>query len=144
MRVLGFSWVGVRTDQVEQTLHFFEDVMGLQAIQHKTDFHILTTPSGDALEIFGPRAELSEPEQFSRNPVVVALLVDDIEAARQTVDGAGVTLLGQIQRMPSGYAWQHFRGPDGNTWELVFDPSHPLLLNSGVGLGGLDPPSGRL
>jgi len=35
----------------------------------------------------------------------------------------GVELLGELRAMPDGYAWQHFRAPDGHVYELTADPS---------------------
>jgi predicted enzyme related to lactoylglutathione lyase len=109
------------------TRRFFEKALGMKVEFEALDFVVLRTPAGDTLEIFGPRARLSEPEQFTRNQVVVGLLVEDIDKARREIEAAGATLLGGLQRTPDGGAWQHFRGPDGNTWELVHDPHHPVL-----------------
>ena len=122
MRVLGVRWVGVRTDNVEGSVDFFQHVLGFKVSSRDLDFAVLQTVSGDTVEIFGPSAKLSEPNQFDRNQVVVGLLVDDIDEARRAIEAAGATLLGDIERTQDGYAWQHFIGPDGNTWELTFDP----------------------
>jgi predicted enzyme related to lactoylglutathione lyase len=123
VKVLGVGWVGVRTENVEESIHFFQHVLGFKVSRRDLDFAILQVSSGDTLEIFGPSARLSEPNQFDRNQVVVGLLVDDIDEARRAIEAAGATLLGEIERTPEGYAWQHFIGPDGNTWELTFDPA---------------------
>lgn len=127
MKVLAVTWVGVRTESFDRSLEFFEQVLGLRRSLVERDFAVLKTPSGDAVEIFGPGAALSEPAQFDRNPVVVGLMVDDIDAARSAIEAAGATLLGDVVRTAEGYAWQHFIGPDGNTWELTYDPAHPLM-----------------
>ena len=58
------------------------------------------------------------------NPVVAGFLVDDIEAARdELVRTPNVELLGELRVMPNGYAWQHFRAPDGHVYELPSDPT---------------------
>jgi predicted enzyme related to lactoylglutathione lyase len=45
--------------------------------------------------------------------------VDDIDAASAAVEAAGNELLGQINRLPEmGYAFRHFRGPDGRVYGL--------------------------
>ena len=116
------SWVGVRTDNVDGSVDFFQHVLGFKVSSRDLDFAVLQAPSGDTVEVFGPSARLSEPNQFDRNQVVVGLLVDDIDAARDAIEAAGATLLGGIARTAEGHAWQHFIGPDGNTWELTFDP----------------------
>ena len=35
---------------------------------------------------------------------------------------AGLELIGEVKKDEKGYAWQHFRGPDGNIYEVSFDP----------------------
>jgi len=130
VNVLGISWVGLRTDQFATSRRFFEQVLGLRVTSAELDFAVFRSRSGDTFEVFGPLAELSEPEQFKKNNVVVGFLVDDIDSARSELVAAGVELLGNLVRVPSGYAWQHFRGPDGNTWELVFDPDHPYITSA--------------
>jgi predicted enzyme related to lactoylglutathione lyase len=127
VNVLGISWVGVRADNYSECHRFFEQVLGLHAASPEAEFSVYRLASGDTIELFGPQAVLSEPEQFERNKVVAGLLVDDIDAARSELQAAGVELLGPLEQSPDGYAWQHFRGPDGNVWELAFDPDHPLL-----------------
>jgi predicted enzyme related to lactoylglutathione lyase len=49
---------------------------------------------------------------------VVGFAVDDIDAARAELDAAGIEVLGPVQR-GGGLAWLHFRGADGNVWELT-------------------------
>jgi hypothetical protein len=49
---------------------------------------------------------------------VVGFEVDDIESARAELEAAGIVVLGPTQR-GGGLAWLHFRGSDGNVWELT-------------------------
>jgi predicted enzyme related to lactoylglutathione lyase len=122
VKVHGVTWIGLRTDDVDGCVDFFQRALGLKISSRDLDFAILHMDSGDTLEVFGPSARLSEPHQFDRNKVMVGLRVDDIDEARNAIEAAGATLLGDVERMPDGYAWQHFIGPDGNTWELTYDP----------------------
>jgi len=86
------------------------------------EFLEATAANGDKLEIFGPTGP-QPAYQFAAAPVVVGFLVDDIEAARNELAAApGVELLGELEVMEDGYAWQHFRAPDGLVYELTFDP----------------------
>jgi hypothetical protein len=48
-----------------------------------------------------------------RTEPVVGFAVSDLPAAVQELRSAGVELLGE-----PGPTWQHFRGPDGNVYEL--------------------------
>jgi predicted enzyme related to lactoylglutathione lyase len=53
------------------------------------------------------------------NAVAFGFRVDDIEAPSREVAQAGCELLGQINRVEElGYAYRHFRGPDGRVYGL--------------------------
>lgn len=125
MRVKGVAWVGVKTTSVKVSAQLFEQVLGLRAIRRDRSFAAFRLPDGGALELFGPEGP-DGPEQFRANKVAVGFLVEDIDAACQELRSADVELVGQLHRDPrTGYAWQHFRGPDGVLYELTYDPTHP-------------------
>jgi hypothetical protein len=121
--VLGIRWVGVATDRYAELRSFALDVLGLAPVGEDEDFLETTAANGDKLEIFGPRGP-QPGYQFGAAPVVVGFLVDDIRAARDELAATpGVELLGELEVLDDGYAWQHFRAPDGLVYELTFDPS---------------------
>jgi hypothetical protein len=45
--------------------------------------------------------------------------VDDIRARDELARAAGIELLGDLRVQSDGYAWQHFRAPDGHVYELM-------------------------
>ena len=49
---------------------------------------------------------------------VVGLVVDDFDATRQAMVAAGIAFIGEPQR-DGGSAWNHYRGPDGNVYEIM-------------------------
>ena len=125
MEIKGIRWLGVGTERVSLMRSFAIEVLGLEVVGEDTeDFVELAMGDGSKLELFGPAARADSPWLFESNPVVAGFLVDDIEAARQELARtANVELLGEIGRRPDGYAWQHFRAPDGNVYELTADPA---------------------
>jgi catechol 2,3-dioxygenase-like lactoylglutathione lyase family enzyme len=122
MVVRGIRWVGVGTERVAEMRAFAVDVLGLRVGgQDSEDFVELAMADGSKLELFGSAAVADGPWLFERN---AGFLVDDIHAARNELAGTpGVELLGALRLLPSGYAWQHFRAPDGHVYELTADPS---------------------
>jgi catechol 2,3-dioxygenase-like lactoylglutathione lyase family enzyme len=123
MKVKGIAWIGVKTTDVRELAAFFGKVLGLRPVHEGTDFASFRLPDGDQLELFGPNGPDPEP-QFEANRVVGGFLVDDLDSARRELVEAGVELVGGMKRNPTtGYAWQHFRGPDGLVYELTFDPT---------------------
>jgi catechol 2,3-dioxygenase-like lactoylglutathione lyase family enzyme len=125
MKVKGIRWigVGVETGRLSEMRAFATEVLGLQVVgEDKADFVELGMADGAKLELFGSAAAADGPWLFASNPVVAGFWVDDIEAARDELAQAGVELLGDLRVMPDGYAWQHFRAPDGYVYELTAEP----------------------
>ena len=122
MKIAGIAWVGVRTNSFESMKHLAEQTLGLSAVHESPDFVVYRLPNGDKFEIFGPKSPFA-PEQFARNEVVCGFRVDDIDRAREELQAAGIELLGPVHRDgPGGYAWQHFRMPDGKVFEITYEP----------------------
>ena len=97
----------------------FRDTLGLELTHSEEEFAVLRAGNGDEVEIFGPNSKHNT--HLSSAPVV-GFLVGDMDEARNRVRKAGLELIGGVKKGEKGYAWQHFRGPDGNIYELVFDP----------------------
>lgn len=125
MEVKGIRWIGVGTDRIPAMRAFATEVLGLHvAGEDRDDFVELAMADGTKLELFGSDDSADGPWLFRSNPVVAGFLVDDIEAARDELARTpGVELLGDLRGEPGGYAWQHFRAPDGHVYELTADPT---------------------
>jgi hypothetical protein len=125
VEVKGIRWLGVGTERVSLMRSFAIDVLGLRVEGEDTEHFVeLATADGTKFELFGRPAVAESPWLFESNPVVAGFLVDDIEAARDELARApNVELLGELHVLPGGYAWQHFRAPDGHVYELTADPA---------------------
>jgi catechol 2,3-dioxygenase-like lactoylglutathione lyase family enzyme len=124
MEVKGIRWIGVGTDRLSEMRGFAIEVLGLRVVGEDTgQFVELGMADGTKLELFGSATVADGPWLFASNPVVAGFLVDDIQAARDELARAsGVELLGDLRVLPDGYAWQHFRAPDGHVYELTAEP----------------------
>jgi catechol 2,3-dioxygenase-like lactoylglutathione lyase family enzyme len=122
MKARGISWMGVRTGEFSGMLKLYRDILGLQLDHSEEGFAVLRTQDGDTVEIFGPNWRYNK--HFSSAPVV-GFLVEDMDEARDRLREAGLELIGDVRKGERGYAWQHFRAPDGNIYEIVFDPQRP-------------------
>ena len=117
MQVKSFSWVGISTSDFERSLGFYRDLLGLDVWVAGDEQAILTTASGQQLEIFGKD---ERGKQLTSSPVV-AFEVDDLDAAREELRLAGIELIGNVGRW-NGFAWQYFRSPEGHIFELKSSP----------------------
>lgn len=111
MDVTGLGWCGTRTEHDRQLAAFYEHVLGLRPVHAEPGLRVCELPDGRNVEVFGPQFE--GREHFDHGPVV-GFAVRDLSAAVQELRDAGLELLGE-----PGPTWQHFRGPDGNVYELV-------------------------
>jgi hypothetical protein len=125
VEVKRIRWLGVRPDNVSVMRSFAIEVLGLHVVGEDTEHFVeLATEDGSKLELFGADAVVDSPWLFESSPVVAGFLVDDIESARDELARTpDVELLGELHALPDGYAWQHFRAPDGHVYELTADPT---------------------
>ena len=118
MKVKGYAWAGVATDDFERTFRFFTEVMGMPVEIRHDDLAILTVGPGQQLEIFGG----DNPGKALTASPVVAFEVDDMESAREELCVAGVELIGEVGSA-GGFQWQYFRSPDGHIFEIKTKPA---------------------
>ena len=118
MKVKGYAWAGLATDDFDRTFRFFTEVMGLPVEVKLEDLAILTVGPGQQLEIFGG----DQPgKKLTANPVI-AFEVDDMGAAREELRAAGIELIGDVGSA-GGFCWQYFRSPDGHIFEIKTRPA---------------------
>lgn len=113
MKITEIGWVGTRTAHAAELAAFYHDVLGVPLTHHTPGFWVFTLPNGRNIEIFDENDEAKE--HFTTGPVA-GFAVDDLPGAVDELRAAGIELVGE-----PGPTWQHFRGPDGNIYELVAD-----------------------
>lgn len=113
MRVLGYTWAGVRTSDLESAARFFADVLGLPLIHRGKHLVQFETSSGQLFEVFGPE---SRYYQLHACPVL-GLQVEDVREARKELESRDVEFVTEVYGDESE-AWTYFRGPDGYLYEL--------------------------
>jgi predicted enzyme related to lactoylglutathione lyase len=115
MHVEGIAWVGTRADRWSETVEMFERHLGLRRSHALPGIAVFALDNGDTVEVI----TTDEPDHrhFTTGPVV-GFAVDDIGSAEAELRAAGVDVLGPVQH-GGGLAWLHFRGADGNVWELT-------------------------
>lgn len=123
MEVKGIVWLGTRTAKFDAMLNMYHNVMGLPITHQEPGFVVMELPNGDLVEIF---ADDSPHNTFFTHPVA-GFLVDDIAAARAEMESQGIEFIGPTEVMEDGYAWSHFRAPDGFIYELTYSPKHSAM-----------------
>lgn len=120
MRLLGYTWAGVRTADLKSAKLFFGDVLGIPLIREGADLAQFELPSGQLFEVFGSG---SRYYQLHACPVL-AFQVEDVRAAKQELESRGVEFVTDIDGNETE-AWAYFRGPDSYLYEL-WQTARPL------------------
>jgi catechol 2,3-dioxygenase-like lactoylglutathione lyase family enzyme len=98
---------------------FLKGVLGLTPHVEEDGFAVFRLPNGDTIEVFGDN---DEHHRFFTTGPVVGFRVADVPAAQAEMEAAGIEFLGRPASSSEGYAWSHFRAPDGNVYEIMSSP----------------------
>jgi predicted enzyme related to lactoylglutathione lyase len=118
MNLEGITWhaIVLEPEPFAATKALMTETFGLVPAMEMEGVAVFNMPNGTLLELYEPQAV---PDYGYNDAVAIGFRVDDIEAASAAVEAAGCELLGQITRVEEmGYAYRHFRGPDGRVYGL--------------------------
>lgn len=107
--------MGVRTERFQEMVSFYRDVLGLETLKDEPNAAWFCLADGTEVHVDGPG---DEDHDFFGPGTVVGLLVDDFESTRKQMLAAGIEFIGPVQRDGED-VWNHFRGPDGNIYEIL-------------------------
>jgi catechol 2,3-dioxygenase-like lactoylglutathione lyase family enzyme len=113
VRSLGF--LGVRTNAFAEMTALYRDVFGLEPLVETAGAAWFKADDGTSIQV--DAAAVADHDFFGQGPVV-GLVVDDFDATRDAMISAGIAFIGEPQR-DGGIAWNHYRGRDGNVYEII-------------------------
>jgi catechol 2,3-dioxygenase-like lactoylglutathione lyase family enzyme len=113
--IRSLSFLGVRTEAFAAMVALYRDVLGLEPVLERPGAAWFRAADGAAIHVYD--ADDRDHDFFDRGPVV-GLAVDDFDRARGALVASGIELIGEPQR-DRGVAWNHYRGPDGNVYEII-------------------------
>jgi catechol 2,3-dioxygenase-like lactoylglutathione lyase family enzyme len=118
VRLRRLCWLGLQTARYEETVALFRDVLGLRVEFATPTTTELSLENGDRVQVFGP----GDPyhgflAEHATGPVAL-FEVDGVHEARAQLEAAGVEIVGPLAH-DDAWEWIHFRGPDGNLYELA-------------------------
>lgn len=114
--ITGTDFVSVPTTDLERSVAFYRDTLGLHMSVHMPERNFAEFETGNlTLNVHDPAKMGIGDCMPNRNHV--ALHVDDVAAARETLEGRGVTFMGDI--FDTGVCHMaFFEDPEGNTYML--------------------------
>ena len=114
-RVEKINHVGIPTDDREASIAFFRDLIGLEVIPHQIDDNPLVWTRAED----GSMVHLIEPREGVSAGFHVALQVDDIDAALDAVNAAGIEITSGPGERHNGQRYFFISDPDGNRIEIA-------------------------
>lgn len=108
-------FLGVRTAAFHETVALYRDAFGLEPVLERPGAAWFRARDGSSIHVYA--ADDADHDFFGEGPVV-GLAVGDFDATRAARVAAGIGFIGEPQR-DAGVAWNHYRGPDGNVYEII-------------------------
>jgi catechol 2,3-dioxygenase-like lactoylglutathione lyase family enzyme len=115
MQVQSLGFLGVRTAAAEEMVRLYRDVLGLDPLLERPGATWFRLQDGTQVHVY---AEGDQDHAFFGSGPVVGIRVEDFGVAHERMAEAGISFIGEVQRA-GGEAWHHYRGPDGNIYELM-------------------------
>jgi glyoxylase I family protein len=116
MVVRSLGWLGVRTPNAAAMSAFYHDVLRLEVILDRPGATWFRLADGTEVHVYGPA---DDGHDFFETAPVVGFEVDSFRAAHAALTAAGIEFLYPEPQRAHGRAWQHFRAPDRNIYEII-------------------------
>jgi catechol 2,3-dioxygenase-like lactoylglutathione lyase family enzyme len=116
MNVKSLAWLGVRTVNAAAMSAFYRDVLGLEVLQEQSNGARYALTDGTEIHVYDGADSFHE---FFGTAPVVGFFVDSFADTQQRMARAGIEFLYLEPQRHEGRAWQHFRAPDGNVYEII-------------------------
>ena len=116
MSVKSLAWLGVRTVNAAAMSAFYRDVLGLEVLQEESGGARYALADGTEVHVYDGADTFHE---FFGTAPVIGFFVDSFADTQQRMTRAGIKFLYPEPQRQSGRAWQHFRAPDGNVYEII-------------------------
>jgi catechol 2,3-dioxygenase-like lactoylglutathione lyase family enzyme len=116
VKVLSIGWLGVRTGSDLAMSAFFRDVLRLAPIDQGGTGSRFRLHDGTEAHVY-PGDDVDH-DFFGGGPVV-GFAVASFAAAHAALVAAGIEFVYPAPQRLGGRAWQHFRAPDGNVYEII-------------------------
>jgi hypothetical protein len=115
MNVEGIIWMGVRSAAHADLDRLFGEVMGITVTKSEPGVTWFTLPGGEEIQIHDD-ADVDHTF-FGKGPVV-GFRVTDYGTAERALTASGIEWASEGDTN-GALRWRHFRGPDGNIYEIL-------------------------
>ena len=117
MKYLGFAWGGLLVEDLDASVSFYRDVLGLKLLGKGEDWAHFDAGRGALFELMSGGKAAPQPKGPAQQPVILGLRVDDLHRAVAELKLKGVNFVDEIGEFENT-SWAHFSDPEGNQLEI--------------------------
>ena len=117
MKYQGLIWAGLSVEDLEASINFYKDVLGLPFLGKGEDWAYFDSGNGSLFELFSGGKAALQPKTLDQQSLVIGLRVDNIDSAIAELKQRGIKFIGEIGEF-EGTRWAHFSDPEGNQLEI--------------------------
>ena len=117
MNSQGFVWAGIFVQDMESSVVFYRDVLGLRLLNRGDGWARFNAGNGAMLELMDGGNAQPAPKDAGRQPIILGLRVGDLDAVYAELRQKGVVFIGEIGQYKET-RWAHFSDPEGNRLEI--------------------------
>jgi len=117
MKYLGIVWAGIFVEEMETSISFYRDVLGLQFLGKGDDWAHFDAGNGGPLELFSGGKASPAPKGPDQQSITIGLRVENLDSAIMELKQRGVRGFEDIGEA-EGARWANFSDLEGNQLEL--------------------------
>lgn len=117
MNYQGIIWAGVSVEDLERSIAFYRDVMGLPLVRQGHGWAHFDASNDTLLELFSGGAASPEVKGTGQQSIVIAIRVDDLDGTVDVLKAKGVQFIGEIEAYRN-HRWAYFTDVEGNRLEI--------------------------
>ncbi len=93
MKYEGLIWAGIYIQDLEASISFYENVLGLPLLNQGEDWAHFDLGAGTLLELFIDGKRRQEPKKPDQQSIVLGLRVDNLDRAVSELENKGVQFI---------------------------------------------------
>jgi metallothiol transferase len=118
MKYQGFIWAGIYVQDLETSVAFYRDELGLRLLDRGEDWAHFDAGIGTLLELFTRGRSVRGPKSPQEQSIVLGLRVEDLGSAVNELTHRGVQFIAGESGEYEGARWAHFYDVEGNRLEV--------------------------